>query len=239
MESTDRPVALFAALHSEAQVLERRLSPSTIAWPHFFIWQGLLEGAPVVLAVSGVGKVASALAAQFVFDAFHPRCAITFGLAGAKASDIPPGQLIVASGAVQHDMDARPLTQAQGTIPSLGMAVFPSDPTWSARLRRATESVADDPNLISSGLVLTGDQIVTSAQIRDGLLTVFPEGACFDMETAAIAQVAYQNAIPWAALRVTSDAADETFNLDQVLGFGIETASDLFDQVIGALLKDL
>ena len=174
--------------------------------------------------------MAAALAAQFACDVFHPRAAIVFGLAGATASDLPPGQLIVASGAVQHDMDARPLTDAKGTIPSLGIAVLPADPTWSEKLGQATEN----PRI---GLILTGDQIVTSREVRDRLMRDFPEGACFDMETAAIAQVAVQNGIPWAALRMTSDAADESFNLDEVIGFGIETAADLFDRVFGALVK--
>ena len=58
------------------------------------------------------------------------------------------------------------------------------------------------------------------------------------METAAIAQVALQNGIPWAAVRMTSDAADESFNLDEVIGFGVKTAADVFDQIIRAFLKD-
>ena len=152
-----------------------------------------------------------------------------FGLAGATASDVPPGQLIVASGAVQHDLDARPLTKAKGTIPSLGISVLPADRTWSEKLRQA----ADNPR---TGLILTGDQIVTSRGVRDGLMRDFPEGACFDMETAAIAQVAIQNGIPWAALRMTSDAADESFNLDEVIGFGTKTAADMFDRVIREFL---
>jgi adenosylhomocysteine nucleosidase len=232
------PVALFAALAAEARALIRHLASSTGRSPQLSIWAGVIEGTPVVLVVTGVGKVAAALAAQFVCDAFHPRCAITFGLAGGTVSDVPPGHLIVASGAVQHDMDARPLTDARGTIPSLGMAVLPSDRTLSEKLRRATNSVAGNPELVSSGLVLTGDQIVTSREIRDGVLKDFPEGACFDMETAAIAQVAIQNGIPWAALRMTSDAADESFNLDEVIGFGIDTAAGRFEQVVQALLKD-
>jgi adenosylhomocysteine nucleosidase len=174
--------------------------------------------------------VAAALAAQFACDVFQPRAAIVFGLAGATASGVPPGQLIVASGALQHDVDARPLTNARGTIPSLGIAVLPADPMWSEKLGQATENQR-------IGLILTGDQIVTSREVRDRLMRDFPEGACFDMETAAIAQVALQNGIPWAALRMTSDAADESFNLDEVIGFGINTAADLFDQVIAALLK--
>ena len=174
--------------------------------------------------------MAAALAAQFACDVFRPRAAIVFGLAGATASGVPPGQLIVASGALQHDVDARPLTNARGTIPSLGIAVLPADPMWSEKLGQATENP-------SIGLILTGDQIVTSREARDRLRRDFPEGACFDMETAAIAQVALQNGIPWAALRMTSDAADESFDLDEVIGFGIKTAADLFDQVMAALLK--
>ena len=237
MDRAGRPVALFAALEAEARALVRHLAPSTRPSPHFSIWEGAIEGTPVVLAVTGVGKVAAALAAQFMCDVFHPRCAITFGLAGATHSVAQPGQLIVASGALQHDMDARPLTDARGAIPSLGMSIFPADPAWSAKLRRAAENIVQNRQIVSSGVVLTGDQIVTSREVRDGLLRDFPQGACFDMETAAIAQVALQNGIPWAALRVTSDAADESFNLDEVLGFGINTAADLFDQIVRAVLK--
>jgi hypothetical protein len=38
---------------------------------------------------------------------------------------------------------------------------------------------------------------------------------------------------------MTSDAADETFNIEEVIGFGINTAADLFDQIVRALLKDV
>src|ERR1700681_3008505 len=168
MDRAGRPVALFAALEAEARTLVRRLAQSTRPSPHLSIWEGVIEGTPVVLAVTGAGKVAAALAAQFVCDVFHPRCAITFGLAGATQSDVPPGQLIVASGALQHDMDARPLTDARGAIPSLGISIFPADPAWSAKLRQAAESVVQKSQIVSAGVVLTGDQIVTSREVRDG-----------------------------------------------------------------------
>jgi adenosylhomocysteine nucleosidase len=239
VEAVGRPIALFAALDAEARAVVRHLAPSARPSPQLSIWAGLIEGTPVVLAVTGVGKVAATLAAQFVCDAFHPRCAITFGLAGAPASDVQPGHLIVASGALQHDLDARPLTDARGTIPSLGVAVLPSDSTLSRTLREAAETVVENPQVVSSGLVLTGDQIVTSREVRDGVLKEFPDGACFDMETAAVAQVALQNGIPWAALRMTSDAADESFDLDAVMGFGIDKAAGVFEQVVRALLKQL
>jgi adenosylhomocysteine nucleosidase len=233
----DRPVVLFAALDAEARDLARHLAPSTILSPRLSIWEGALDGTPVVLVVTGVGKVAAALAAQFSCDAFHPRCFLVFGLAGAAEEGSERGRLIVASGALQHDVDARPLTDAKGIIPSIGTVVFQADPTLSAKLRQAAESVAENPDIVTSGVVLTGDQIIASRQVRDALSKDFPQGLCFDMETAAIAQVALQNGVAWAALRVTSDTADESFNLGEVLGFGINTAADLFDQIVRRFLS--
>jgi len=236
---TDRPVAILVALDVEATTLIRTLARSRISSPQISLWNGVLEDAPVVLVITGVGKVAAALGAQFTCDVFAPRCLLTVGLAGATESDGQPGRLIVASGALQHDVDARPFTDAKGVIPSLGKTVFPADPRLSQVLRHAAEGVVHNPQIVRSGVVLTGDQIVTSRAVRDGLLAEFPDGACFDMETAAIAQVAHQNGIPWAALRITSDAADENFNLDEVLGFGVDTAANLFDQIVRAFLKAL
>jgi adenosylhomocysteine nucleosidase len=117
------------------------------------------------------------------------------------------------------------------------MAIIPADPALTTMLRQATESVVDES--VPSGVVLTGDQIVTSREVRDRILGDFPNGACFDMETAAMAQVARQNGVPWAALRMTSDGADESFSIEEVVGFGTNSAAYLFDRVIRALLKAL
>jgi adenosylhomocysteine nucleosidase len=238
-DRTDRPLAILVALEVEARSLVRHLARSTISSPHVSVWEGEVEGTRVVLVVTGVGKVSAALAAQFICDEFDPGSLLVVGLAGGTESDGQRGRLIIASGALQHDVDARPFTDAKGVIPSLGKTVFAADPTLSDRLRHATERVVENPQLVRSGVVLTGDQIVTSRAVRDGLQADFPEGACFDMETAAIAQVAHQNGVPWAALRITSDAADENFNLQEVLGFGVETAAGLFDQIVRAFLKAL
>lgn len=235
----DRPLAILIALEVEARALVGRLTRSKISSPHLSVWEGVLERIRVVLVITGVGKVAAAMATQFTCDEFHPSSLLVVGLAGAIDSDGQRGELIVASGALQHDMDARPFTDAKGVIPSLGKSVLASDQTLSERLRKATERVAGKPGIVRSGVVLTGDQIVTSRVVRDSLGSDFPNGICLDMETAAIAQVAHQNGIPWAALRMTSDAADENFNLQEVLGFGVDTAADLFDQIIRAFCRTL
>jgi adenosylhomocysteine nucleosidase len=218
------PVALLFALTEEAASLSKHLDAGV----------GELEGIPVVLAVTGVGKVNAAMATTLVVHRYRPSGILVMGLAGA-AHDGEPGQVIVASGAVQYDFDARPLTSAKGELPGYsGRALLAAD-------RRLTKALHDAVPEARLGVVLTGDQIVTSREVRDRIVSEFPDGACFDMETGAVAQVALSIGVPWAGLRITSDAADESFNLDDVLGFGAGTAAELFERIFrraaGSLLR--
>jgi adenosylhomocysteine nucleosidase len=238
MTSARPPVAVLAALRHEAEVLAARLNPSRQPSPRLRLWEGELEGQPVVLVLTGVGKVAGALATQFACDRLAPRAILNIGLAGGIQSGGQPGRVVIASGAVQHDYDARPIAPAKGVMPDLRMSVFPADPGIGAALIRAAERSVEDPGLLRSGLVLTGDQIITSREVRDRTLAEFPDGACFDMETAAVAQVAYLNEIPWGAVRITSDAADESFDAKEVLGFGTSSAAGLFDRIVRAYLAE-
>jgi len=227
-----RPVTVIAALEQEAHALVRRMPRAESVGPRLSIW----EGGGLVVMVAGVGKVAAALAAQYACDVFKPRCLIGIGLAGGLEDGARPGQVIVATGAVQHDLDGRPLTDAKGVIPGLGLSVITADPAVAEKLLLAARFESKDAR---SGLVLTGDQIVTSRAVRDALVRDFPDAACVDMETAAVAQVAHQNGLAWSAVRVMSDAADETFDLRGVIGFGVSTAANLFESIIQAVVDEL
>ena len=227
-----KPVLVVAALDEEAHELVRRMPRSENVGPRLSIW----EGDGLVVMVAGVGKVAAAMATQYGCDVYKPRAAVAIGLAGSLEDGVRPGQVIVATGAVQHDMDGRPLTDAKGVIPGLGVATIAADPSAADKLLIAARLESRDAQ---SGLVLTGDQIVTSRAVRDTLMREFPHGVCIDMETAALAQVARQNGVPWTALRVISDSADETFDLRRVIGLGVSTAAKLFESIIQTVVNDL
>ena len=103
-----RPVAVIAALAQEAHALVRRMPRAESVGPRLSVWE--TDG--LVVMVSGVGKVAAAMAAQYTCDVFKPRSMIAIGLAGGLEEQGKRGRVIVATGAVQHDIDGRPLTQA-------------------------------------------------------------------------------------------------------------------------------
>ena len=227
-----KPLLIVAALEEEAHELVRRMPRSENVGPRLAIW----EGDGVVVIVCGVGKVAASMATQYACDVFKPRAGIAIGLAGALEDGVRPGQVVVASGAVQHDLDGRPLTEAKGVIPGLGLATISSDPAATEKVLTSARLESRDTRL---GLVLTGDQIVTSRAARDSLYKEFPDAACIDMETGAFAQVAHQNGLPWTALRVISDSADESFDLRRVMGLGVSTAAQLFESIIQTVVGDL
>src|SRR5881398_3739218 len=125
-----RPVAVIAALQEEAHALVRRMPRSESVGPRLSVW----DSGGLVVMVAGVGKVAAAMAAQYACDVFKPRCVIAIGLAGALEDNSRPGQVIVATGAAQHDFDARPLTPARGIIPGLEIAVMHADSSVAEKL---------------------------------------------------------------------------------------------------------
>jgi len=236
MTAAQPPVVVLAALREEVESLALGLRLSSRRSPRLSIWAGELEGTNVIVVLSGVGKVAAAMAAQFACDELRPRRLLTIGLAGGITSEKAPGQVIVATGAIEHDVDARPLTVARGVLPGFDTALMRADPRIAGGLLQAASRVAGNPRSVRSGVVLTGDQIVTSRAVRDRVLADFPDGACFDMETAAVAHVARQNDVPWGGVRITSDTADESFDLEEVLCFGASTAAGLFDRIVRAFL---
>jgi len=227
-----RPVAVIAALEEEVRALVTRMPRSETVGPRLQIW----EAGGLVVVVGGVGKVAAAMAAQFVCDVFKPRCVLSIGLAGALQDGSRPGQVVVVTGAAQHDFDARPLTPARGIIPGLEVAVMHADSAVADKLLIASRL---ESKHASCGIVVTGDQIITSAELRDSLAHEFADAVCVDMETAAVAQVALQNNVPWSGLRITSDSADETFDLRGVLGFGVGTAAGLFERILQSVADEL
>lgn len=213
-------------------MLVRRMPRSESVGPRLSIW----ESDGLIVIVGGVGKVAAAIAAQYACDVLKPRCLVSIGLAGGLADRTRPGRVVVATGAAQHDMDGRPLATRKGELPSLGISVIEANAGTVETLLRAARYRSEEAR---AGLVLTGDQVVMSRAVRDALAKEFPGAECVDMETAAVAQVAHQNGVPWSAVRITSDSADESFDLKGVIGFGADTAASLFESIIQAVVEDL
>ena len=221
--------AILSALAEEQQGLIGQLQhPVCIRRAGRDFWRGELHGQPVVLALSKIGKVAAATTATTLIEAFDARRIVFTGVAGGVGAGVQVGDVVVATGFVQHDMDASPLFPCY-EIPLYGLSRLACDAALTATLLEATHvGLAGargqfDINFqyaaeVHSGLIASGDQFVSSAAqslgLQQGLQAAGHDALAFEMEGAAVAQVCFDYGIAFAAVRTISDRADDQAHVD-------------------------
>ena len=191
-------------------------------------WQGLLSDRPVVLALSGMGKVAAATTATVLIERFACAHVLFTGVAGGLGQQVRVGDVVVARQYLQHDMDASPLCP-RWELPGYGCADVACDPALSILLLQAAQdfllvtSQENQPDSAAAaqahhGLVVSGDRFIATAQASNTLRRELQEAGhtvlAVEMEGAAVAQVCADYQVPFAAMRTISDRADDDAHVD-------------------------
>jgi adenosylhomocysteine nucleosidase len=220
--------AILSALAEEQHgLLALLVNPQRVTRAGRDFWRGELQGHPVVLALSRIGKVAAATTATTLIEAFDVQRIVFTGVAGGVGPGVQVGDVVVASEFVQHDMDASPLFPRY-QVPLYGRDCFACDEHLSALLLEAThEGVAraggqfdakNDAVTVHQGRIATGDRFVSGAAESQALQAALLAGGlaplAVEMEGAAVAQVCFDYGIPFAAMRTISDRADDQAHVD-------------------------
>jgi adenosylhomocysteine nucleosidase len=224
------PLAITSAMQQELRALMPSLSDArSIAHGGRHFHLGTMNGEPVVLALSGIGKVAAATTATLLLSEFDARALVFTGVAGGIGAGVRVGDVVVARELLQHDMDASPLFPRY-EVPLTGRARFATDATLSdalaASARRCMARAAEllgaahmadfglvDPR-VHEGLVASGDRFVSTAAESRALAAALPDALAVEMEGAALAQVCADFGRPFAVLRTISDRADDSAHAD-------------------------
>ena len=106
-----------------------------------------------------------------------------------------------------------------------------------ARCTAARECLAHDPRVVVGGNGVSGPTFVDNAAYREWAWTAFHADA-LDMETAAVAVVAYENRVPYIAFRSLSDLAGGGPGQNEQRIFG-RLAADNSAALVIAYLKAL
>lgn len=163
------------------------------------VHRGIVLGdATVVLVVSGIGMVNAADAAAGALHRYGPEGVIlvSAGSAGGLAADARVGDVVVGASVVNVDADARAFGYELGQVPGMP-ATYESDPALVAALAGGDQGVHE-------AAMGSGEKFVTAALAHE-LRGAFPAVWSVDMETAAIAQVAHNHGVRFAACRAISD----------------------------------
>lgn len=172
---------------------------------------GKLYGREAVLAVCGPGKVNAALCAQSMILHYHPEWVLNLGVAGAGDATVSIGDMVIATAAVQHDMDTSPIGDPVGLVSKLNLVEIPCDEALRAKLVKAASGVKGLQ--VHQGIIATGDQFINSGEIRSRIHHLFGAKAV-EMEGGAVAHACYVHHVPCGVLRSISDQADGHSDMD-------------------------
>lgn len=212
---------IIAAMESEIRDLMTSLeSKQTEKVAGREIHYGTMEGQPVALVLCGCGKVNAAHSATLLAcHAGVDRILVT-GISGGLAEGLKVGDVVIGDSFVQHDMDTRPLFPLH-EIPFEGFSVIDADPELRYLLTGAARTMLSSvrpPGLESAdvfeGLVVSGDQFLSSSAARSRVLESLQKACAVDMESAAVAQVCRAADLPLGVMRVISDSADGSAQID-------------------------
>jgi len=183
-------IAVLFAVPQEMTPLARLLPPAAEGPPALKLPAALRASGDrqVLLVTGGMGGRRAAEAAAAIIRAWRPELLVMAGVAGALAEDLAVGDVIAAD------------------------AVYTSD-----------EALA--PSLVPAGVLhphrtgplLSLDRVLVTADEKRAAhqsIARRPRPLAVEMETAAVARVAGEHGVPWAAVRAVSDTAGESLPLD-------------------------
>ncbi|MDP2418069.1 MAG: 5'-methylthioadenosine/adenosylhomocysteine nucleosidase [Hydrogenophaga sp.] len=246
------PTAIVSALHDElAGVLELMPDEHKQVVGGREFWVGHLHGRDVVAVLSGIGKVAAATTATLLIERFGVKRIVFTGVAGGLGAGVRVGDVVLARGFLQHDMDASPLF-TRHEVPGYGRARFEADAPLTDALELACERMLHSlPQQLGAdtvaafglqtprlhqGLLISGDRFVATTAESAALQRELPDALAVEMEGAAFAQVCHDFGVPLAVVRTISDRADDTAHVD-FPRFLREVASRYSGAVVEALFK--
>lgn len=227
-------IGLIGAMAVEVEALKARLEgrEETAVGMDVFV-RGRLWGQDAVLAVCGPGKVNAALCAQSMILRYRPEWVLNLGVAGAGAPGVSIGDMVIATAAVQHDVDTSPIGDPVGMVSKLNLIEIPCDEALRARLVRAARAV---PGVrVHEGVVATGDQFINDGAVRARIHARY-HALAVEMEGGAVAHACRMHGVPCGVLRSISDQADGRSDMDYPAFTRLAAAHS--QQVVENLLKE-
>ena len=203
-------IGIIAAMPEESKLLVEHLEMAEKHQRLGHVYHtGRIGHHEVVLVESGIGKVMSAMSVAVLANDFEVTAVINTGSAGAVASGLEIGDVVVADRLVYHDVDVTAFGYDYGQ-----MARQPLYYEASRYLVEEMKAVLEKNQQTSrAGLIATGDSFIAGQDKIDQIKEHFPDVLAVEMEGAAIAQAAHSLGLPFMVIRAMSDTASHDANI--------------------------
>lgn len=226
-------IAIMGAMPEEVEPIVKKLDnlKETLYGANTY-YEGSYNGQEVVVAYSKIGKVFATLTATMLIEKFGCDTLLFSGVV-MISDELKIGDLIIADGLCQHDLDITAFGHPFGYVPE-GEVCIPTD----VNLRNIAKEVAASKGLmLKEGVIATGDQFVANAERKDWIGDIFKADA-LEMEGASVAVVCSALDIPFFILRAISDSADmdASFNFDAFLESSAKISADFILSMVDAMV---
>ena len=203
-------IAIMGAMPEEIEPLLAKVeNVKRINYANNSYYEATYKGKELVIAYSKIGKVFVSLTATMLLEKFACDTLLFSGVAGAISPDLNIGDLIIADGLCQHDLDIVAFGHPYGYVPE-GEVCIPTD----VNLRNIAKEVAKKRDLtLKEGVIATGDQFVANSERKEWILNTFNADA-LEMEGASVAVICNALNVPFFVLRAISDTANDDAGVD-------------------------
>lgn len=198
-------IGIVGAMAQEVEILKALMTERTeIQVASAVIFEGKINGKPVALLQSGIGKVAAALGTTLLLQLTKPDVVINTGSAGGVAQGLKVGDIVISEETRYHDADVTAFGYEKGQLPA-NPAAFLSD---AGLVQLAQEIAEQQGQRVKRGLICSGDSFISSEEKIAQIKADFPLVTAVEMEATAIAQVCHAFHVPFVVVRAISDSGD-------------------------------
>ena len=209
-------IGIIGAMAEEITLLKEQMRQGEEIYIRKYTFiKGILSGKSVVLVESGIGKVNAAVVASILIQEFKVDYLINTGTAGAIDPGLRVEDTVIAHSLTYHDVDVTGFGYKLGQMAGMPDLYYPD----LGLVRLAQEVIRELGQEPIIGQIVSGDQFIHSPQSIKDIRSHFPKARACEMESTAIAQVAYSMEVPFLIVRAISDTADHqaTLTFDQFL----------------------
>ena len=191
-------------------------------------WEGSLEGRPVAVAVTGIGKVYTGMTATLLLTKLTPRLVLMTGTGARINGSLRTGDVILAEALHEHDygsLTSDDMVYRPFNSPVDGAEVENLFQPSELLLKAADKAIAsyDAPTVngngeayqvrVKRGVVVSSDLFGMTEQ-RIGRLRRLFAADISEMESAPLARVCQTFKVPYLVVRAGSNVAQEAPNDD-------------------------
>lgn len=209
-----KTIAIVCAMDKELDTLKNDLnSLQTFKVLEHIVYIGSYYDYKIILAKTGIGKVAAATFLTILIERYHPELVINMGIAGGYDKKLKTLDTVIATGGVYSDVDMLGVEDV-----NLSYGQLEEKPPYfkvNDEILTKIKIVLEDD--VKYGMIATGDQFVTNYENCQNIVAKYHDSyqiLAFDMESTAILQVCYEYMMPCIIIRTISDVIGSTSFFD-------------------------